>query len=125
MKKILVVDLFAGPGGLGEGFASYKSSKKNAFDLALSIEKEPQAHKTLELRSFFRHWKGKKTRNDYYEYLENPSDEKKEQLFAAYPEITRKAKSEALCLELGKDNKIIHEKINYGREKNIYLQVKR
>jgi DNA (cytosine-5)-methyltransferase 1 len=112
MQQIPIVDLFAGPGGLGEGFANYQTSKTNPFNLVLSIEKERQAHMTLELRSFFRHCKDKKKpRNDYYEYLENPSNEKRNQLFAAYPEISHKAKNEALCLELGKDNKIIHEKI--------------
>ena len=108
---ISVIDLFAGPGGLGEGFSSYQTGKINPFNLALSIEKERQAHKTLELRSFFRHCRNKKSRDDYYEYLKNPSEEKRDLLFSAHPEISLKAKSEALCLELGKDNPIIHQKI--------------
>ena len=111
MKNIIAIDLFAGPGGLGEGFSSYQVGKINPFNLALSIEKERQAHKTLELRSFFRHCRNKKSRDDYYEYLKNPSEEKRDLLFSAHPEISLKAKNEALCLELGKDNKFIHEKI--------------
>ena len=46
-----VVDLFAGPGGLGEGF-----SRSNACDfrLAVSIEKDPMAWQTLRLRAAHR-----------------------------------------------------------------------
>ena len=55
MKNILVIDLFAGPGGLGEGFSSFQTNgKTQPFDLALSIEKDERADQTLELRSFFR-----------------------------------------------------------------------
>lgn len=51
-----VVDLFAGPGGLGEGFARYGDGDK--FSIVLSAEMEESAHKTLTLRSFFRHSQG-------------------------------------------------------------------
>lgn len=54
--KLRVVDLFAGPGGLGEGFASYDGKAK--FEIVLSAEMEESAHKTLTLRSFFRHVRG-------------------------------------------------------------------
>ena len=54
-NKIPIIDLFAGPGGLGEGFMSLKSNEgKSIFDIKLSIEKNVNAHKTLALRSFFR-----------------------------------------------------------------------
>ena len=50
-----VIDVFAGPGGLGEGFAALGfSTGKPSFRLALSIEKDPTAHSTLMLRSFYR-----------------------------------------------------------------------
>ena len=82
MKQFPIVDLFAGPGGLGEGFSSYQSKKRNKpFNLILSVEKERQAHKTLELRAFFRHCKGRAI-DDYFEYLNNPTAEKRDQLFA-------------------------------------------
>jgi DNA (cytosine-5)-methyltransferase 1 len=59
MKKgIAIVDLFAGPGGLGEGFSSLKitqgSDTDYPFRISLSVEKEAFAHKTLRLRSFYR-----------------------------------------------------------------------
>jgi len=54
-NKIPIIDLFARPGGLGEGFMSLKSNEgKSIFDIKLSIEKNVNAHKTLALRSFFR-----------------------------------------------------------------------
>lgn len=62
-----IVDLFAGPGGLGEGFASYQGGSK--FEIALSAEMEASAHKTLTLRSFFRHIQGdSRALAAYYDY---------------------------------------------------------
>lgn len=62
-----VVDLFAGPGGLGEGFASYGDCDR--FDIVLSAEMEESAHKTLTMRSFFRHIRGdEKALGAYYAY---------------------------------------------------------
>jgi DNA (cytosine-5)-methyltransferase 1 len=72
-KSIPVIDLFAGPGGLGEGFSALKDSENGyAFKIALSIEKDSMAHKTLELRSFFRQfrYKNKNIPEDYYNYLQ-------------------------------------------------------
>ena len=53
-ELIPIIDLFAGPGGLSEGFAAYRHRNKNIFKIGLSIEKEYFAHKTLELRNFYR-----------------------------------------------------------------------
>lgn len=49
-----VVDLFAGPGGLGEGFASLVEDGHARFQIAISVEKEVSAHRTLTLRAFLR-----------------------------------------------------------------------
>ena len=43
---IPIIDLFAGPGGLGEGFSSFNESGENPFNIALSIEKDAVAHQT-------------------------------------------------------------------------------
>lgn len=48
---IPVIDLFAGPGGLGEGFSR---SSKGDFRIAISIEKDGMAHETLRLRAAHR-----------------------------------------------------------------------
>lgn len=54
-KKIRVIDLFAGPGGLGEGFSSLRDSDgERIFQIVMSVEMEKSAHSTLRLRSFFR-----------------------------------------------------------------------
>lgn len=49
---IPVIDLFAGPGGLGEGFSKSLGAR---FGLAVSIEKDPSAWQTLRLRAVHRH----------------------------------------------------------------------
>ena len=53
--SIPVIDLFAGPGGLGEGFSSlFNRENERIFKIKLSIEMDELAHQTLELRAFFR-----------------------------------------------------------------------
>src|SRR5690554_6406046 len=52
-KIIPVIDLFAGPGGLAEGFSQYKDKNGwHVFRTLLSIEMEESAHMTLALRSY-------------------------------------------------------------------------
>ncbi|WP_342454994.1 hypothetical protein [Pseudomonas sp. S11P7] len=51
-KPIQIVDLFAGPGGLGEGFAS--SGGGSRFEILVSAEMNPIARETLKLRAFYR-----------------------------------------------------------------------
>ncbi len=52
-----VVDLFAGPGGLGEGFASLLEEGRAPYKIGISIEKEVSAHRTLTLRAFLREFR--------------------------------------------------------------------
>jgi len=52
--KLPVIDLFAGPGGLGEGFSALQTAGAARFDVRLSVEKDPVACSTLTLRRFFR-----------------------------------------------------------------------
>ncbi|QHL88229.1 DNA (cytosine-5-)-methyltransferase [Nibribacter ruber] len=109
-KSIPVIDLFAGPGGLGEGFSSVKSNDKYFFDIKLSIEKDPIAHETLKLRSFYRKFlhKGLEIPEEYYDLLREPSLKKREKLlkslYAQYPEVAKEADVEARKIELGSDN---------------------
>lgn len=54
-----VVDLFAGPGGLGEGFASFVENGRAPFRIGISVEKEASAHRTLMLRAFVREYRNR------------------------------------------------------------------
>jgi len=54
-----VVDLFSGPGGLGEGFASLVEEGHAPFRIGISVEKEASAHRTLTLRAFLREYRAK------------------------------------------------------------------
>ena len=66
---IKVVDIFAGPGGLGEGFSAVIEKGGNpAFDVVLSIEKDAVASETLRLRSFFRQFPTK-VPDSYYQCI--------------------------------------------------------
>lgn len=70
--SISVVDIFAGPGGLGEGFSGYsprRSSRQRPFRIAISAEMEPNAAKTLKLRAFFRQFSPGHAPASYYEYV--------------------------------------------------------
>lgn len=99
---IQVVDLFAGPGGLGEGFSSYTDSQGEVFEIKVSAEMEGSAHSTLRLRAFYRYLKRHQPDDleDYYHFCETAD--------AAPPYSTRTAEAwkhasqEAQQLELGK-----------------------
>ncbi|MDP3583826.1 MAG: DNA (cytosine-5-)-methyltransferase [Thiobacillus sp.] len=74
-KPIPVVDLFAGPGGLGEGFSSLDGGK--AFRILVSAEMEESAHKTLRLRSFYRILQrlGGQALDSYYQFCNGESEQ--------------------------------------------------
>lgn len=68
--SIPVIDIFAGPGGLGEGFSSvFDENGDRVFNTVLSIEMEEYAHKTLTLRSFYRQFKPTEVPEEYYQVL--------------------------------------------------------
>lgn len=52
--SIRVVDVFAGPGGLNEGFAALTVNGVRPFEIVKSIEKDPIACETLRLRAALR-----------------------------------------------------------------------
>ena len=93
IKDIPVIDLFAGPGGLGEGFSSVVNGKNRVFDIKLSIEKDENAHKTLQLRSFYRQFPVNKLPEKYYDVLRAPNLKDREkltrELFEAYPDMQK------------------------------------
>ena len=96
-----VVDVFAGAGGLGEGFAACGwHTGYHPFKIAVSIEKEAAPHATLTLRAFYRQFPDGNAPAEYWAYVRGEIS--KEQLFEAYPRQRDAAYAEALCLELGK-----------------------
>lgn len=108
MKQIKIIDLFSGPGGLGEGFAALKDkNKQKRFKIAISIEKEKSAHRTLLLRAFFRQFETQAPA-EYYDFLKGELGKTPEdKLYSLFPKEAAAARKEALCLELGKDNNLI------------------
>ena len=100
-RPIPVIDLFAGPGGLGEGFASLGRPEGTLrFDIRLSIEMDPIAHQTLELRAFFRQFDHGNAPTDYYDHLRGELS--RDELFNKHPQQAAAARNEAWHAELGK-----------------------
>jgi DNA (cytosine-5)-methyltransferase 1 len=100
-ETVPVIDLFAGPGGLGEGFTSFVAPHRTrgTFKIAVSVEKDAYAHKTLLLRSFFRQFLQREVPPQYYQHVRGTIS--LDDLFAAFPVDAAKAKREARCAELG------------------------
>lgn len=100
-----VIDLFAGPGGLGEGFSSIVDENgERRFSLRVSIEKDPIAHRTLSLRALFRALPKDHPPDCYYDYLRGGEGISRDALFShpSVPEEARLAAAEAKHAELGK-----------------------
>ena len=90
--SIPVIDLFAGPGGLSEGFSKFSSFKGSEVDfrIRLSIEMNPVARKTLRLRSFVRRFPEDRLPEVYYDYIRCTDTMEKEKLhkvLESFPEF--------------------------------------
>ena len=98
--SIPVVDIFAGPGGLGEGFSSVKDENgEYAFHTVVSAEMEESARRTLRLRALKRLLERSGERNSLkplYDYYQTGDDTQ----LRKHP-LWGKANSEALQLTLG------------------------
>ncbi len=121
---IPVVDLFAGPGGLGEGFSRVENPEgKKVFKTVISVEKDPYARQTLRLRAYYRHFKdcGKKLPDYFLSLIRSSSSPEKSPAFKLLsqdplwkdvclevPEWTNDGKPSC---ELGKDNDHIYSAI--------------
>jgi DNA (cytosine-5)-methyltransferase 1 len=97
--SVPVIDLFAGPGGLGEGFASFRRDGSYPFRISLSIEKERWAHQTLTLRSFFRQFRDR-VPAAYYRFLHGHLTLR--QLYGGFPREAAASRKEAWLAELGR-----------------------
>ncbi|WP_322784177.1 DNA cytosine methyltransferase [Pseudomonas sp. PCH199] len=99
-KPIQIVDLFAGPGGLGEGFAS--SGDGARFEIVVSAEMDPIARETLKLRAFYRLLKLKQPDRlcDYYDFCNGLSETPFSNLSKP---LWFEAEQEARCITLGSE----------------------
>ena len=99
-RVVPVVDLFAGPGGLAEGFsACRRPDGRRRYRIALSIEKDPVAHRSLRLRAFLRKF-ATGFPPEYYDFLNGVVPEEPDWA-KLYPGRWAPACDEARCLELG------------------------
>lgn len=123
---IPVIDIFAGPGGLGEGFSNVLDEQdERVFEIKLSIEMDGFAHKTLELRSFYRQFPVGKAPEEYYNFIKKykPSQDKvlREELFTKFPEQKAKVKEEAWQCTLGGEHfppELVDKRIKKALGKN-------
>ena len=98
-----MIDLFAGPGGLSEGFSSLIDDRgQSAFKIRLSIEKDPIAHQTLRLRAFYRQFPPGNAPEDYYRFLRREISQ--DNLYASHRVQAEHAAAEAWNCSLGKES---------------------
>lgn len=97
---IPIVDLFAGPGGLGEGFSALNDGQ--SFKIVVSAERDTFAHQTLRMRAYYRlvRRENPELLTDYYDFCNGLSD-------LPYTSQTisfwNEAGDEALQIELGSE----------------------
>lgn len=107
-----IIDLFAGPGGLGEGFSQVGWKEGNPFfNIGLSVEKEASAHKTLRLRSFLRQFPYNQLPKEYFIYLREGRNPEDLYLLSQYQKQTIASNREAWNDEL-RANKEFNEKLD-------------
>lgn len=121
-ETIGVIDIFAGPGGLGEGFSNFRSPQgKHPFKIAVSAEMEKSAHATLQLRAFLRLVARQEggVPSEYHEYLErvaNGTAQRPTEYFGEgkWKEQWEASEQEALNLTLGQDadNELLYRRIS-------------
>jgi DNA (cytosine-5)-methyltransferase 1 len=98
--SIPVIDIFAGPGGLGDGFSAFQVNGNQPFRICLSVESNSFAHETLRLRSFFRHFRRDQVPEEYYSFVRGEIGH--EDLFEAHPSEAEGAQRETWLAELGR-----------------------
>jgi len=96
--KFGIIDLFSGPGGLGEGFCAYQEEGLRPFEIDVSVEKDPVAHSTLRLRAFLRKFDDEFP-TEYIDFLNEGGEEP--DWADLYPREWALAEQETLNLTLG------------------------
>ncbi|WP_425082007.1 DNA cytosine methyltransferase [Ruegeria arenilitoris] len=97
-SEFAIIDLFAGPGGLGEGFSQAGRNGDVSMKIHLSVEMETNAVQTLRLRSFLRSF-GDEFPAEYYKALNTGADFP--DWSDLYPENWERAVKEVRQLVLG------------------------
>lgn len=114
-----VVDVFAGPGGLGEGFSLSSDAKGNpCFNSVVSIERDIFSHQTLLLRHFIRQFPEGEAPDEYYSFLKGGIT--REEMYRLHPGAYAHAAASALRISLGPEShaevkKIIHDRVRDSR----------
>ena len=117
---IPMIDLFAGPGGLGEGFSSLRDEmEKPIFQSILSIECDEQAHRTLRLRAYLRKIlkSDGKVPSIYIKYMQEHDEKSFQELISFKPRLWKQSDKEALLAKL-KEGDNTHVDIAKKRLKN-------
>ena len=105
-NPIPVIDLFAGAGGLGEGFTSLEHDGQPCFRTVMAVEKDTAAHQTLLFRAFL--WKLYRKNNpqviedikETFLDIAFRGDQAASVLENKYPSLWAEAQTEVLCAEL-------------------------
>lgn len=100
---ISVLDLFSGPGGLGEGFSAFERLGTWPFRIVLSAERDKWAQRTLELRAFVRQFRERGVPADYWKHLRGQLP--RESLFDLHRPEAAAAREETQLFELGGPNR--------------------
>ena len=102
-RTFAVVDLFAGAGGLGEGFASFRDAAgRRRYRIEMSVERDPAACETLRLRGLLREFRHGFP-DDYYSFLNG--DVPEPEWANRFPRQWERASREVVCRELGPDGR--------------------
>lgn len=122
-RPIPIIDLFAGPGGLNEGFSRFRNpdGKSPIFQSKLSVEMDPKAHQTLQLRAMYRsllekgvdpapYWDYVRAADHDARHRRGRQRKETQSMRAAIEELVPEGRDEAPePLKLGEQNSLINE----------------
>lgn len=104
-NRIPIIDVFAGPGGLGEGFSGLRDKTgARLFEIALSVEKDPVACRTLRLRAIRRSLEDEGRLDPYFSLLRGEVEREEFNALSIVREAIIEADQEVLNAELGKND---------------------